>query len=472
MNLTDDPEISKLRVPPHSIEAESSVLGALMLDNQAWDRVAGILLDTDFYRHEHKLIYAAIGALVNSSRPADIVTVFEHMQNQGKAAEIGGLVYLNSLAQYVPSAKNIRRYAEIVRDRSLLRGLISASDEIATSAFNTEGKDVASIVDAAERKIGTVREAGANTVDEWENMDKGVVRALDRIQERADGGNKNDFIPTGLTDLDERLDGGMRPGDVIVIGARSGMGKSALSQTISEHVAINEGLPVAIFSLEMSRDRWIDRFLASIGKIHLSKIRRSERLSDFDWSNLSNAVEFLRNSPIEINDQGGLNINQLRSKARAVKRRHGKLGLIVVDHVGLTTGTDRKANRNYQVAEVTGGMKALAKELGCPVILLVQISRTVDAREDPMPKLADLRDSGDIENDADIVMFVHRPIKNTPTLGDEWKNYAKLSVAKLRDGEPGYLDLFYTGEHLHFVNWPVTMEVPSSRTRTSRGGDL
>lgn len=472
MNLNDDPGIGSLRVPPQSIEAETSVLGGLLLDNSAWDRVGDLLKDSDFYRHEHKLVFAAIGSLVNAGRQADIITVHSHLQGIGKADEIGGMVYLNAMAQYVPSAANIRRYAEIVRDRSLLRGLITASDEIATSAFNTEGKAVAAIIDEAERKIGTVREAGASTVDEWESVDTGVVRALDRIQERSNGSAKNDFIPTGLKDLDERLDGGMRPGDVIVIGARSGMGKSALSQTISEHVALNEGLPVAVFSLEMSRDRWIDRFLASIGKIHLTKIRRPERLGDFDWSCLSSAVEKLRRSPIEINDQGGLNINQFRSKARAVKRKHGKLGLIVVDHMGLTTGTDRKANRNYQVAEVSGGMKALAKELGCPVILLVQISRTVDAREDPMPKLADLRDSGDIENDADIVIFVHRPIKNSPTLGDEWKNYAKVSVAKLRDGEPGYLDLYYAGENLHFVNWPATMEVPSNRARTSRGGDL
>lgn len=472
MNLTDDPELTALRVPPHSIEAESGVLGALLLNNAAWDRVGDLLTEADFYRAEHRLIFSAIGAMVNSMKPADVVTVYAYLEKQQQSEEAGGLTYLNTLAQYIPSAANIRRYSEIVRDRSVLRGLISASEEISASAFNPEGKDVAAILDAAERKIGTVRENGANTIDEWENAGVGVVRALDRIQERADGSGKNDFTPTGLKDLDERLDGGMRAGDVIVIGARSGMGKSALSQTIAEHVALNEGLPVAIFSLEMSRDRWIDRFLASIGKIHLTKIRRPERMSEFDWPNLTRAVEMLRQSSIEINDQGGLNINQLRSKARAVKRRHGKIGLIVVDHMGLTTGTDRKANRNYQVAEVSGGMKALAKELGCPVIMLVQISRTVDAREDPMPKLADLRDSGDIENDADIVMFVHRPIKNSPTLGDEWKNYAKVSVAKLRDGEPGYMDLFYAGENLHFVDWPATMEVPSSRTRTSHGGGL
>lgn len=462
-----DNQLTQLRVPPHSIEAESSVLGGLLLNNGAWDRVGDILTDSDFYRHEHRLIYAAIGALVNSTREADVVTTFAQLQSIGKAEEAGGLSYLNALAQYVPGAGNIRRYAEIVRERSVLRKLVSASDEIATSAFNPEGRAVADILDEAERKIGTVREAGTSTVDEWESLDKGVVRALDRIQEQHEGRDQ-DFTPTGLKDLDERLDGGLRPGDVIVIGARSGMGKSALSQTIAEHIAINESKPVAIFSLEMSRDRWIDRFLASIGKIHLTKIRRPERLGDYDWSNLTGAVEMLRQSPIEINDQGGLNINQLRSKARAVKRRRGKLGLIVVDHLGLTTGTDRKANRNYQVAEVSGGMKALGKELGCPVILLVQITRTVDAREDPMPKLADLRDSGDIENDADVVIFLHRPIKNNPLLGDEWKNYAKVSVAKLRDGEPGYLDLFYTGEHLHFVDWPATMEVPTSKVLTSK----
>jgi replicative DNA helicase len=464
----EDQQIAQLRVPPHSIESESSVLGSLLLDNGAWDRVGDLLTDGDFYRYEHKLIYAAIGGLVNATRPADVITVFHELEKLGKGQEVGGLPYLNSLAQYVASAANIRRYAEIVRERSILRKLLSASDEIATAAFNPHGKPVPEILDEAERKIFHIREQGAESVDEWENVDVGLVRALDRIQEQARGDGKRDFTPTGLKDLDERLDGGLRGGELVVIGARSGMGKSALSQSIAEHIALAEVLPVAIFSLEMTKAQWINRFMSSLGKIHLGRIRRPERLRDYDWPGITEAVERLRGATIEINDQGGLNINQLRAKARSIARRLGKLGLIVVDHVGLPTGTDRKMNRNYQVAEVSGGLKRLAKELGCPIALLVQIKRGVDERADQMPQLADLRDSADIENDADIVVFVHRPIKNKPDLGEEWKPYAKASVAKLRDGEPGYLDLWYTGENVHFSDWPTTVPVPTSLVRSGR----
>jgi replicative DNA helicase len=458
----DDRQIATLRLPPHSIEAESSVLGGLLLDNAAWDRVGDLLVDNDFYRYEHRLIYASIGALSNASKQVDIVTVFVELEKAGKGEECGGLAYLNSLAQYVPSASNIRRYAEIVRERSILRKLVSASDEIATAAFNPDGKSVDAVLDEAERKIYRIREDGAGNADEWEGVDVGVVQCLDRIQASHDGVAAPDYITTGLKDLDERLDGGLRGGELIVIGARSGMGKSALAQTIAEHVALVEKKPVPIFSLEMAKQGWINRFLASLGKIHLGRIRRPERLREYDWPALTEATELLRQAPIEINDQAGLNINQIRAKARSFARRRGKPGLIVVDHLGLTTGTDRKANRNYQVAEVSGGLKQLAKELGCPIVLLVQIKRGVDERSDPMPQLADLRDSGDIENDADVVLFVHRPIKNKPDLGEVWEHYAKCSVAKLRDGEPGYLHLWYTGENVHFSNWPVGVEIPTT----------
>lgn len=466
--MFEDHQVAQLRMPPHSIEAECTVLGGLLLDNGGWDRVGDLLTDSDFYRYEHRLIFAAIGTLINACKPADVMTVYDQLQQIGKAEEVGGYASLSSLASSVPSASNIRRYAEIVRERSILRKLVAASDEIATAAFNPHGKPVADILDEAERKIFHIREQGAESADGWENVSVGLVRALDRIQELANGDGKRDFTPTGLRELDERLDGGMRGGELIVIGARSGMGKSALSQSIAEHVALVEGLPVAIFSLEMTKAQWINRFMSSLGKIHLGRIRRPERLRDYDWPSITDAVDKLRGATIEIDDQGGLNINQLRAKSRSIARRLGKLGLIVVDHVGLTTGTDRKMNRNYQVAEVSGGLKRLAKELGCPIALLVQIKRGVDERADQMPQLADLRDSADIENDADVVLFVHRPIKNKPDLGEEWKPYAKASVAKLRDGEPGYFDLWYTGENVHFSDWPTDMPVPTSLARTGK----
>ena len=246
-----DRQIAQLRVPPHSIEGESSVLGGLLLDNAAWDRVGDILMDNDFYRYEHRLIYAAIGTLVNASKPADVITVFEHMQSQGRAEEIGGLAYLNSLAQYVPSASNIRRYAEIVRDRSILRKLVTASDEIATNAFNPKGRPVSEIVDESEQKIFKIGEQGKRNNQGFQAMDSLVVKLLDRVQEMADNPNDVTGVPTGFIDFD-RMTAGLQAGDLIVLAARPSMGKTALAINIAEHVALKEGLPVAIFSMALT----------------------------------------------------------------------------------------------------------------------------------------------------------------------------------------------------------------------------
>ena len=477
MKLNDIPsfdpadfEASSLRIPPHSIEAESSVLGGLLLDNAAYDHVGDLLTDSDFYRHEHRLIFAAIGKMINAAKEADVMTVYAHLQSVGKAEEVGGLVYLNSLAQYVPSAGNIRRYAEVVRERSILRKLITASDEMATAAFNTGGKSVADILDDSEQKIFAIGEAGNRAGQDWENMDQGVVTLLDRMQAQADGTYKPDFVSTGLTDLDARLDGGMRPGELIVIGARPGMGKSALSLSIGIHVAAFEKLSVGLFSMEMPRTQILNRLVSLLGSVHLSKIKRGEKMQDFDWSRLTEGVEKLKNVPLHINDQSGLNINQLRSKARALKRKHG-LRLLIVDYLGLMSGLDAKQPRTYQLEDITKGLKSLAKEMGITVLLLTQLNRKVEERVDQIPMLSDLRDSGAIEQDADIVIFIHRPIKAKPEIGNDWKYYAKAAVAKVRDGEPGKFDLMYIGENTRFQDWPAGMPAPSAPLRM-KGGDL
>jgi replicative DNA helicase len=249
-NSSQDAQLAQLRVPPHSIEAESSVLGGLLLDNQAWDRVNDLLVENDFYRHEHKLIFGAIGTLVNGSKPADVITVYEHLQNQGKSEGMGGLAYLNSLAQYVPSASNIRRYAEIVRERAILRKLVTASDEIATNAFNPQGRAVDKILDEAEQKIFNIGEEGSRNKQGFQSMDTLVVELMDRVQEMADNPNDITGVPTGFYDLD-RMTSGLQAGDLVVLAARPSMGKTALAVNIAEHVALNEGLPVAVFSMEM-----------------------------------------------------------------------------------------------------------------------------------------------------------------------------------------------------------------------------
>ncbi len=472
MNPTDDPELAQLRTPPHSIESESSILGGLMLDNAAWDRVGDLLTESDFYRHEHQLIYAAIASLVNSNRQADVVTVYAYLQSAGKGNEIGGLVYLNSLAQFVPSAANMRRYAEIVRERSILRKLIAASDEIATAAFNTRGKAVSVIADEAERRIFNIVESEATVADEWESMAKMIVRELDQIQDRADGNSERDadYIPTGLHDLDDLLDGGMRGGQLIIIGGRPGMGKSAIADTIGLHVATHLGLPVGKFSMEMQNQEGGQRALSAAAHIPLHALRRPERMSQEQWSALSHGVETLRNIPFYSNDKGGLNINQLRTKARVLHRRHG-LKLLIVDYLQLMSGTDTRSPRTYQLEEASRGLKTLAKDLGIPVIALVQVGRGVEKELDQMPRMSDIKDCGAIEQDGDIILFINRPIVTKPDLGLEWKHYAKAHLAKQRGGRTGFFDLMYVGEKTRFKNWPTDREVPKALTRT-KGGDL
>ena len=468
-----DRQIAQLRVPPHSIEAESSVLGGLLLDNGTWDRVGDLLADGDFYSHAHRQIYAAMAGLINASRQADVITVFEHLQSQGKAEETGGLAYLNALAQYVPSAGNIRRYAEIVRERAILRKLVSASDEIAASAFNPDGRSVAQILDAAQGAVvGIGEQARAGSVDDWEDAAAGTARLLDHMDAVARGEVAQDFTPTGLADLDARLDGGPRPSQLIVIGARPGMGKSALSTTIGLNIAKCRGLPVGMFSMEMSRDQQRARLLSSISGVHLSRIKRPELLSQTDWSRITAAAEVLRGIPFVINDQGGLNINQLRAYARRLYRKHGQLGALIVDYLQLMAGTDSKVNRTYQLEEATRGLKALAKELQVPILLLAQVNRGVEKELDPMPRLSDLKDCGAIEQDADIVLFIHRPIKVKPELMREWKSYAQVRIAKHRDGETGDIHLRYLGENTLFTDWLAGESIPSSKAVTRRGGDL
>ena len=386
-----DRQIAQLRVPPHSIEAESSVLGGLLLDNGAWDRVADLVNDTDFYRYEHRLTYSAIATLVNASKPADVVTVFEHLQNLGKADEAGGLAYLNSLAQYVPSAANIRRYAEIVRERAILRKLVAASDEIATNAFNPQGRPVAKILDEAEQKIFKIGEEGSRMKEGFQGMDTLVVDLLDRVQEMADNPMDVTGVPTGFIDLD-RMTSGLQAGDLVVLAARPSMGKTAFAVNIAEHVALNEGLPVAVFSMEMGASQLAVRIVGSIGRINQGHLRTG-KLTDDEWPRLTEAIEKLRTVSLHIDETPGLTPSELRANARRLARQCGKLGLIVVDYLQLMSGSNSDSdNRASELGEISRGLKMLAKELQCPVIALSQLNRSVEQRADKRPMMSDLRE--------------------------------------------------------------------------------
>ena len=433
--------VAQLRIPPHSIEAESSVLGGLLLDNSGWDRVGDLLTDSDFYRYEHRLIYAAIGGLINATKAADVMTVFDQLQKIGKGEEVGGLAYLNSLAQYVPSASNIRRYAEIVRERSILRALVTVGDEIATAAFNTQGQPVDQLLDECEQKLMRVGEAGSRLKQGFQKMDGLVVQVLDRVQELADNPKDLAGLPTGYHDLD-KMTTGLQAGDLIVLAARPSMGKTALAINIAEHVALNEGLPVAVFSMEMGASQLAVRIIGSIGRIDQQNLRTGQLL-DNEWSRLTEAIEKLRNIDLHIDDTGGLTISEVRANARRLARQSGKsgLGLVVVDYLQLMTVSKQMSeeNRATAVGELSRGLKLLAKELNCPVIALSQLSRQVESRGDKRPMMSDLRESGAIEQDADVVMFIYR---------DDYYNkdsrepgVAEIIISKQRNGPTGTVRL-------------------------------
>ncbi len=414
-----------------------------MLDNAAWDRVGDLLNDSDFYRYEHRLIYSAMTTLINASKPADVITVYEQLQNLGKSEEVGGLSYLNSLAQYVPSASNIRRYAEIVRERAILRKLVSVSDEIATNAFNTQGRPVATIVDEAEQKIFNIGEEGSRMKQGFQSMDTLVVDLLDRVQEMADNPNDITGVPTGFYDLD-RMTSGFQAGDLVVLAARPSMGKTALAINIAEHVALNEGLPVAVFSMEMGAAQLAVRVVGSIGRIDQTHLRTG-KLSDEEWPRLTEAIEKLRTVSLHIDESAGLNSSELRANARRLARKCGKLGLIVVDYLQLMSGSGgggNGENRATELGEISRGLKMLAKELQCPVIALSQLNRSVETRTDKRPMMSDLRESGAIEQDADIIMFIYRDDYYTKELSKE-PGVAEVIIAKQRNGPTGTVKLAF-----------------------------
>ncbi|MBA4178763.1 MAG: replicative DNA helicase [Leptothrix sp. (in: Bacteria)] len=445
-----DDEVARLRVPPHSVEAEQSVLGGLLLDNLAWDRAGDLLTDGDFYRHEHRLIYTAIAALVSQSKPADVITVFEQLQSLGKAQDVGGLAYLNALAQSVPSAANMRRYAEIVRERAILRKLIAASDDIATSAFNPQGRQVSTVLDEAESKIFKIGEEGSRQKQGFQGIGPLVVQLIDRVQELHDNGAEEvTGVRTGFYDLD-RMTAGLQKGDLIVLAARPSMGKTAFALNIAEHVAVQEGLPVLVFSMEMGASQLALRLVGSLGRINQQNLRTG-RLDSGEWERLTDAVERLGQVQLLIDETVGLTSSELRARARRMARQFGTLGLIVIDYLQLMSGSSGSdENRATELGEISRGLKALAKELQCPVIALSQLNRSVESRNDKHPMMSDLRESGAIEQDADIIMFIYR---------DDYYNkeskepgVAEIIIAKQRNGPVGEVKLTFLKPLTRFDN--------------------
>jgi replicative DNA helicase len=445
-----DPQVASVRTPPHSIEAEQSVLGGLLLDNTAWDRIADLVAADDFYRHDHRLVFHQVSRLIDQGRPADVVTVYEALQTAGKAEDAGGLVYLNSLAQNTPSAANIRRYAEIVRDRAVLRRLISAGDEIVTAALNPQGKETKTILDEAETRIFQIAEEGARGRQGFVEIQPLLTKVVERIQELFERANPHDVtgIPSGFADLD-RLTSGLQPGDLVIVAGRPSMGKTSLALNIGEHVAIKEKWPVFVFSMEMGASQLALRMLGSVGRIDQQRLR-SGRLEGDDWARLTEAIQKLHDAPLYIDETAGLNPLELRARARRMARQAGKPGLVIVDYLQLMVATGQGENRATEISEISRSLKALAKELQVPVIALSQLNRAVETRNDKRPLMADLRESGAIEQDADLILGIYRDEQYNKDSDD--KGVAEILILKQRNGPLGVVRAAFRGEFTRFDN--------------------
>jgi replicative DNA helicase len=431
--MAKDAQLDAVRTPPHSVEAEQSVLGGLLLDNAAWDRIADVVSERDFYRADHRTIFQHIAQLIEHNRPADALTVAEILERSGKLAEVGGQAYIGSLALNTPSAANIRRYGEIVRERSILRNLAAVGTEIADSAYTPSSKDALLLIDEAEAKVFQIAEAGAKTKQGFSKIDPFLTETIERIDMLYNRPNKDDIIgtATGYIDID-RMTSGLHPGELTVIAARPSMGKTALAMNIVENVALNLKKACAVFSMEMSGAQLALRMIGSVGKFDQHRLRTGN-FEEADWPQLVNAVGRLNDAEIHIDDTAGLNVLEVRSRARRLHRQVGGLSLIVIDYQQLMSGSSsggREENRATEVAEISRSLKSLAKELKVPVIALSQLNRSVEQRQDKRPMMSDLRESGAIEQDADVIMFIYRDEvynQDTPR-----KGIAEIIIAKQR----------------------------------------
>ena len=451
ISSTRDPEFESLKLPPHSLEAEQSVLGGLLIDNGAWDKIIDILKESDIYREDHRLIYRHIGQLIAASKPADVITVFESLKSVNKADDIGGLEYLNALAQNVPSAANIRRYAELVRDRGILRKLIGVSEEISSAAFNTQGKPVSEILDEAESKVFSIAEEGSRGTQGFADIQSLLTKAVERIDElySRDGNSEVTGIPTGFTDLD-RMTSGLQEGDLVIVAGRPSMGKTAFSINIGEHVAMETGMPVLVFSMEMGGAQLAMRMLGSVGRLDQNRLRTG-RLNNEDWPRLTHAIQKLNDTQIYIDETPALTPVELRARARRQARMCGKLGLIVVDYLQLMSSNSQGENRATEISEISRNLKGLAKELNCPVIALSQLNRSLEQRPNKRPIMSDLRESGAIEQDADLILFIYRDEVYNPDSAD--LGTAEIIVGKQRNGPIGHCRLTFLGQFTKFENF-------------------
>ncbi|MBM5811740.1 MAG: replicative DNA helicase [Gammaproteobacteria bacterium] len=437
----------EVRAPPHSVEAEQAVLGGLMLDTAAWDAVADIVTGGDFYRRDHRLIFEAIAGVMERRGACDAVTVSEHLDRAGQLEEVGGLAYLGTIVRDTPGAANVRAYAEIVRERSILRQLVAAGGEIATAALDSGGRSAGELVDLAERRVFEIAERGIRAREGFVPVREILPQAVDRLDLLHQSKGQVRGVPTGFSKLDQ-LTTGLQAGDLVVIAGRPSMGKTTLAVNIAENAAIGHKIPAALFSMEMSAEQLTLRMISSLGRVNQSHLRTGQ-FSDEDWSRINGAIAQLSAAPLFIDETPALTPTEVRARARRLKRERG-LGLVVVDYLQLMQVPGTRENRATEISEISRSLKALAKELQIPVIALSQLNRAVEQRTEKRPVMSDLRESGAIEQDSDVILMIYREEVYEPNTTR--KGIADIIIAKQRNGPIGEVSLTFLGEYTRFEN--------------------
>ncbi|WP_406666162.1 replicative DNA helicase [Gallaecimonas sp. GXIMD1310] len=446
-----DSKVAALKVPPHSLEAEQSVLGGLLLDNQAWDRVAEKVVGQDFYSRAHRLIFAAMTSLAAQNKPLDLITVSEHLERDNELDNAGGFAYLGEIARNTPSAANINAYADIVRERAVIREMIGVANEIAESGFDPQGRSSEELLDMAESRVFKIAESRTNANEGPQILTSILEKTVDRIEKLF--GQPHDGVTgvsTGFNDLD-KMTAGLQKSDLVIVAARPSMGKTTFAMNLAEYAAMTQEKPVLIFSLEMPSEQIMMRMLASLGRIDQTKIRTGQ-LDDEDWARLSSTMGLLmEKGKMYIDDSSGLTPTEVRSRARRVAREHGGISMIMVDYLQLMTVPGMQDNRTLEIAEISRSLKALAKELECPVVALSQLNRSLEQRSDKRPVNSDLRESGSIEQDADLIMFIYRDEVYHDDSAD--KGTAEIIIGKQRNGPIGRVRLTFQGHFSRFDNY-------------------
>lgn len=445
-----DAKVAKLKIPPHSIEAEQSVLGSMLISPDSWDKVTEILIESDFYNSSHQLIYRAIIRLLEKSLPVDLVTVSEDLEHHEQLDDAGGFAYIGELAKNTPSAANVTAYAEIIKEQAIRRELIAAANDISEASFNPEGRVSHDILDLAETKVFEIAEKRTTQSEGPQSLKQVLGSTIDRIDALAKAGADITGVTTGYTDLD-KMTSGLQRSDLIIVAARPSMGKTTFAMNLCENAMLSDDKPVLVFSLEMPSEQIMMRMLASIGRVNQTSVR-SAQLNDEDWVKLSDAMKLMaEKNNLFIDDSSGLTPMEVRTRARKIARDHGGISLIMVDYLQLMRAPQFADNRTLEIAEISRSLKALAKELECPVIALSQLNRGLEQRADKRPINSDLRESGSIEQDADLIMFIYRDEvynENSPE-----KGVAEIIIGKQRNGPIGSVRLTFQGQFSRFDNY-------------------